>query len=122
MMYEDICYYLVHDLLWSKLGTVGVSCQIIRILQSMYNKATAEVKVNSSHATGLFKCEKGVRQGCSLSPLLFSLFISSIEVELAENEAGVPLGDITIDTLMFADDIILLSKMCTGITKTDKNS
>ena len=64
----------------------------------MYIKATARVKVNSSHATGLFKCEKGVRQGCSLSPLLFNLFISGIEVELAKNEAGVPLGDITIDT------------------------
>jgi len=92
-----------------------VSCQIIRILLSMYIKATARVKVNSSLAIGLFKCEKGVRQGCSLSPLLFSLFIGGVEVELAKNEAGVPFGDITIDILMFEDDIILLSKSAQGL-------
>ena len=36
-----------HDLLWSKLGTVGVSCQIIVVLRSMYIKGTARVKINS---------------------------------------------------------------------------
>ena len=94
-----------HTLMWVKLHSIGLSNQIIAILQ--YIKATARVKINSSQATGVFKCQKGVRQGSNLSPLLFNLFISGLEVELAKNEAGVPLGETTLDTLMFADDIPL---------------
>jgi hypothetical protein len=36
---------------------------------------------------------------------------------LAKNEAGVPLGGTTLDTLMFADDIILLSASADGLNK-----
>ena len=81
----------------------------------MYRKATARVKINSSQATGVFKCQKGVRQGCNLCPLLF---ISGLEVELAKNEAGVsPWGETALDTPMFADDIILLSASANGLNK-----
>jgi hypothetical protein len=79
----------------------------------MYRKATARVKINS-HATGVLKCQKGVRQGCNLGPQLFN---SGLEVELAKNEAGVPLGETTLDTLMFADDIILLAASEDGLNK-----
>ena len=72
----------------------------------MYCKALARVKLNSFHAT---ESKKGVRQGCNLSPLLFNLFLRGLEVQLAKNQAGVPLGEATLDTVMFADDIILPS-------------
>ena len=67
-----------HTLMWVKLHSIGLSNQIIAILQSMYRKATARVKINSSQATRVFKCQKGVRQGRNLSPLLFisGLYIS----------------------------------------------
>jgi hypothetical protein len=80
----------------------------------MYRKATARVKINSSQATGVFKCQKGVRQGCNLSPLLFNLFISGLEVELAES-GRCPLEETTLDALMFADDIILLLVSADGL-------
>ena len=83
----------------------------------MYCKALARVKLNSFHATESFKCKKGVRQGCNLSPLLFNLFLRGLEVQLAKNQAGVPLGEATLDTLMFADDIILPSTSADGLKK-----
>ena len=64
----------------------------------------------------MLKCQEGVRQGYNLSPLLFNLFISGLEVELA-NDAGVPQGETTLDTVMFADDIILLSTSAGGLNK-----
>ena len=70
----------------------------------MYCKVSARVKLYSFHATESFKCKKGVIQGCNLSPLLFNLFLRGLEVQLTKNEAGVPLGEATLDTLIFADD------------------
>ena len=45
-----------HNLLWKKLHALGVSGQIIRVLQSMYAKATARVKLTTSEATKSFNC------------------------------------------------------------------
>ena len=78
----------------------GVSGQIIRALQSMYAKATARVKLTTSEATKSFSCQKGVRQGCNLSPLLFSFFLSGLETEMVKHEAGVPLMDETLNMMI----------------------
>ena len=106
-----------HSLLWKKLHALGVSGQIIRVLQSMYAKATARVKLTTSEATKSFSCQKGVRQGCNLSPLLFSHFLSGLEMDMAEHEAGVPLMDATLNMMMFVDDIVLLSTSAQGLRK-----
>lgn len=54
---------------------------------------------------------KGVRQGCNLSPLLFSLFMSGLGEELAHIDGGVILHDRKISLLMYADDIVLISNI-----------
>ena len=96
---------------------IGVSGQIIRVLQSMYAKATARVKLTTSEATKSFNCQKGIRQGCNLSPLLFSFFFGGLETEMVKNEAGVPLMDETLNMMIFADDIVLLSTSAQGLKK-----
>ena len=40
-----------HSLLWKKLYALGVSGQLIRVLQSMYAKATERVILTTSEAT-----------------------------------------------------------------------
>ena len=58
-----------------------------------------------------------MRQGCNLSPLLFSLFISGLETELAKNKMGTRLWNRPIDLLMYADDIVLMSSSEEGLRK-----
>ena len=110
-----------HRLLWEKLHSLGISRQMIVILKSMYTKATARVKIAAQQVTANFSCNKGVRQGCmhacKLSPLLFSLFLSGLKAKLAESEVGVSLQNTMLDTLMFADDIVLLSPSVDGLRK-----
>jgi len=48
----------------------------------------------------------GVRQGCLLSPLLFSLFINDLPSEL---EGGVLIGNIRLKILLYADDIVIIT-------------
>ena len=54
-----------------------------------------------------FSVEQGVAQGCSLSPILFSVFINDL---LKEAELGIHLGEGgRIGGMLFADDFVSVS-------------
>ena len=57
-----------------------------------------------------------MRQGCNLSPLLFSLYISDLETYLATNIAGsITLSNLIAQLLLFADDLVLLADSESGL-------
>ena len=74
-------------LLWKKLASLGMSQRMLNMLQNMYVKASSKVVIENSQSH-VFRCKKGVRQGCNLSPLLFCLFLSDLEHHLTTNDAG----------------------------------
>lgn len=51
-----------------------------------------------------------MRQGCILSPLLFSIFINDLRDEIKKLGKGVRFGNSRISMLFFADDIVLLAE------------
>ena len=106
-----------HSSLWNRLISLGISQQMLQILQSMYTKAASRIKVSRNQCTVAFPCQKGVRQGCTLSPLLFSLYIGQLQSMLSGNNGGVLLKDSVMNTLMFADDIVLLSTSAEGLRR-----
>ena len=60
----------------------------------------------------MFDCPQGLRQGCVLSPTLFSIVINEIATSVAnEGKHGIQLlpGLIELFILLFADDLALLS-------------
>ena len=83
----------------------------------MYSKAMSSVKLPNYDVTDQFRCEVGMRQGCNLSTLLLTLFISGLETELAKNKMGTTLWNRPIDLLMYADDIVLMSSSEEGLRK-----
>ena len=90
---------------------------MLTLLQSMYRHAKSCVRISRDKTTNLFPCQKGVRQGCPLSPLLFNLFTSGLETELKRNKACVEMYNTSVDLLMYADDIVLLSNNQSGLQK-----
>ena len=54
--------------------------------------------------------DQGVAQGCSLSPILFSIFINDLLKEVEQTELGIELNNGNrIGGLLFADDFVGVS-------------
>lgn len=101
-----------HELLWKKLSQLGLSHKIINILINLYNNATMAVK-NREGISDKCPITLGVLQGETLSPLLFSLFLSDIEDFLLKREGlrGVPINHMMeIIMLAFADDMVFMAE------------
>ena len=94
---------------------MGVSKKSLNLLQFMYRKASCRVNANNILSSS-FPCCKGVRQGCNLSLLQFSLYISDLETYLATNIAGsITLSNLKAQLLLFADDLVLLANSESGL-------
>ena len=59
--------------------------------------------------TEWFQVNNGVRQGDSMSPILFSLFINGLATDVKYLGLGVKAGGQDISMLLSADDIVRIS-------------
>ena len=64
-----------HQCLWFKLQKCGIGGHMLKAIQSLYQNVSYSVKVNG-HLTPWFNITKGVKQGCTLSPTLFQVYIN----------------------------------------------
>ena len=93
--------------------TFGVSFQYY----TEYNYSTVKSKVRGPKSiTDSFKCTLGVRQGKSLSPFLFSMYVNDLEDFLRNNgSTGIDIGFVKLFVLLYADDGVLLAETSTGL-------
>ncbi len=103
-----------------KICNSNIGGRMYQVLKSMYSNNVSSVRVNNStHCTPEFPCEAGVRQGDSLSPTLFNLFMNDIAPLLNENCCNpAMIGDLPIGCLFYADDLVLLSESKEGLQKS----
>ena len=76
------------------------------------DNAADKACVCTSEASNLFDCSIRVKQGCPLSPLLFTLYLDGLESQLEEASDKIDcphLAEILITVLLFADDIAQVS-------------
>ena len=97
------------DGLWSKLWDMGVKGRMWRVVKNMYEASRSAVLLEGEKSE-IFNVEQGVAQGCSLSPILFSVFINDLLTDVEQAELGVELSSgKRIGGMLFADDFVGVS-------------
>ena len=76
-----------------------------------------EVKIGDKRSDQ-FPVSTGLRQGCVLSPLLFSLYINGLMVELTMKRCGVECGGLLVPGLLYADDTSLFGENVQGLERS----
>ena len=100
--------------LFYELINCGLRTKILGIL----NDNTLSCVKLSRGLTNSFKSSMGVRQGCNMSPILFNIFINNlIELFSPSDHSRFPvkLKSVSLNCLLYADDLILMSETETGI-------
>ncbi|KAF7236376.1 LINE-1 retrotransposable element ORF2 protein [Varanus komodoensis] len=97
-----------HNKLWQALKEMGVPDHLMWLLRNLYGcqEATAH------ETTDWFKIEKGLWQGCILSPCVFNLHAEHImrKEGLDESPAGIKIAGRNINNLRYADDTTLVAE------------
>jgi hypothetical protein len=105
-----------HDGLWCRLHNAGIKGRPLKILQSLYSDIRQSVLVDDQQ-TEYIKASQGVRQGCPISPVLFSIFIEEMVHKLKEGGVGVKLDNQLMFALLYADDAVLLAESVEELQK-----
>ena len=90
---------------------MGIPDHLTCLLRNLH--AGQETTVRIGHGTtGWFKIEKGIHQGCILSPCLFHLYAEYIKrnTRLNDSQAGIKIAGRNINNLRYADDTTLMAE------------
>ena len=87
-----------HDVIWATLKSYGVETKMVTLLQKIYEKAQAAVRVGKENGEW-FGIDVGIRQGDPLSPLLFIAYLDRVMDQVRQNACGISIGEIHINNL-----------------------
>lgn len=93
--------------LFSALSHFGFGPGFSQWVKILYKEPKAAVITNGV-ISPFFRLSRGTRQGCSLSPLLFIIFLETLAVSIRKNTGikGIECGGQQHKLLLFADDIL----------------
>jgi hypothetical protein len=109
------------------LTHLGFTIPFIRWIMCCITTVSFSVLINGS-ATSLFRPERGLIQGCPLSPLLFLLMAEGLSRALAAEKwpgsfPGINISNsLQIAHLLFVDDILIFTSGTKGEAETLNNT
>ena len=116
---KDFISIVNHEQKWQTLKEMNFNQKLINLIRSLYEGQQSAVRLECG-TSEWFPVTKGVRQGCILSPHLFSLHAEGIMREVSldhrKDDYRVNLKD-----LRYASDTALLSTTPTGLEKIIKS-
>uniref|UniRef100_A0A670IB05 Reverse transcriptase domain-containing protein n=1 Tax=Podarcis muralis TaxID=64176 RepID=A0A670IB05_PODMU len=94
--------------LLKSIEKAGIEGEFLKGIQAIYSNQHAKLVINNN-LTNTFEIEKGTRQGCPLSPLLFimALEILANKIRSKPEIQGIKIGSKEFKLKAYADDLIL---------------
>eukprot|EP00924_Labyrinthula_sp_SR-Ha-C_P007557 augustus_masked-scaffold_137-processed-gene-0.14-mRNA-1 protein AED:1.00 eAED:1.00 QI:0/-1/0/0/-1/1/1/0/1066 len=107
-----------HEGLFRKLYLYGIRGRTLSFLRALY--ASSAVKVRTGipgeyRISESIKVQKGLRQGCPLSPVLFNIYFNDVIRQYKGVAIPHERGKVLISHLMFADDLVILGESTSGL-------
>ena len=102
--------------LFNVLLKKGICPTLCRLLAFMYTNQTCSVRWGATNCQSpSFNIYNGVKQGGVVSPQLFSLYLDTLLVQLADSGFGFHIGNSFAGSVAFADYIVLLYPSIHGL-------
>ncbi len=98
-----------HSYLWNTLASFGFCKEFVDMIRVLYCDVESALKKNGG-LFAPFRVLRGVRQGCSLSGMLYSLAIEPLLQQIRINVCGLCLSNCNNNVRLsaYADDIVVL--------------
>jgi len=106
---------LNREKIWKILRKMKVTQKLRKVIINLYKNVEGKVRLNGK-CSQIFKMRRGVKQGDSLSPLLFIVVMNEILKNCKNKIKNIdPIGywnliPVSVHSLVFVDDIALLAK------------
>ncbi len=92
--------------MWAVLQCFGFGEHLISMIKTLYHSPAASV-ITGNIISPPFPLQRGTRQGCPLSPLLFCPSLEPLAQAVRKSEVSIKIHDHNHSISLYADDIIL---------------
>ena len=101
---------IAHDYMFKALAAYNISNYIINWIKILYKSPTAKLLINHT-LSDPFLLTRSIRQGCSLSPLLYIICLEPLLQKIRSLDIGIILpGGMNKTLIAYADDTTFLVK------------
>ena len=101
--------FVDRDMMLYKLLMNGIDGKVYNSIKSIYSNTISAVRLGNK-LTEWFDCSTGVKQGDSLSPTIFAIFVNDLVDEIRDLDLGVKVDHTSISMLLYADDIVFIAE------------
>ena len=98
-----------HHLMLHLMERLGLSGSVLDIVRDIYSHSTIAVRTGRELYTPAIPQNRGVKQGCPLSPIVFNIVHEGLLKYLTTNQAGYPIAGYTINFLAYADNVCVMA-------------
>ena len=100
--------YVEHTAVFNSIREQGINENYVKIIENIYRNTATIIRLHKDSEK--IKINKGVRQGDTISPKLFTACLENIFRKMKWESEGININGEYLNHLQFADDIIIIKE------------